>query len=174
MNHKEFVGVMAFLSAAYPRYQLTDETLEAYRAIVGDLSVDLLRAAALQIASRDSPWFPSAGELRSAAFRLLEREAGVPSAGEAWGEVVRLIGTDGHIRVPEFSNPLIKMAVDGVGGWRELCFSENSVADRARFLQVYEVLAKREREAAVQLPAVAEAVKALAAGESRMLEVGNG
>jgi hypothetical protein len=166
---------MAFLSASYPRHQLTDETLEAYRAIVGDLDVALFRAAALQIASRDSPWFPAAGELRSAAFRLLERQAGVPSAGEAWGEVVRKIGEDGHIRVPEFSNPLIKAAVEGVGGWRELCFSENSVADRARFLQVYEVLAKRERETAAMLPAVSDAISQLADGwESKRLEAGSG
>jgi len=156
MTDEEFLQVMTFLSASYPRHQLTPDTMEAYRAIVGDLDVVLFRAAALQIASRDSPWFPSAGELRSAAFRLLEREAGVPSAGDAWGEVVRKIGEDGHIRIPEFSHPLIKSAVDGVGGWRELCFSENSVADRARFLQVYEAMSTRERETVAMLPVVKE------------------
>ena len=175
MNDIQFLEVMAFLSAAYPRHNLTDETLAAYRAILGDLSADLLKAAALQIASRDSPWFPAAGQLRAAAFRLLEREAGVPNMGEAWGEVVRKIGEDGHIRVPEFSNPLIQAAVNGVGGWRELCMSENFVADRARFLQVYEVLAKRERETVAMLPAVADAVAALTDGwASKQLSDGRG
>ncbi len=164
MDKVEFAKILATLAALYPRYELKKETIAAYHAILGDLSVDLLRAAALQIASRDSPWFPAAGELRAAAFRLLEREAGVPSAGEAWGEVVRKIGADGHVRIPEFSHPLIERAVEGVGGWRELCFSVNSVADRARFLQVYGELAGREREAVAMLPEVRSAVAQLAAG----------
>jgi len=174
MTDEEFLQVMTFLSASYPRHQLTDETLEAYRAIVGDLDVALFRAAALQIASRDSPWFPSAGQLRQAAFRLLEREAGVPDAGTAWGEVCKLIREVGHWGVPEYSHPLIGAAVDGIGGWADLCKNDNKVADRARFLQVYEVMATRERETVAMLPPVREAIAQLAgAWERKRLEAGS-
>ncbi len=165
MDKVEFAKILATLAALYPRYELKKETIAAYHAILGDLSVDLLRAAALQIASRDSPWFPAAGELRAAAFRLLEREAGVPSAGEAWGEVCKRIGDTGSWGTPEFTHPLIQEAIEGIGGWMDICRSEGSrVADRARFLQVYGELAGREREAVAMLPEVRSAVAQLAAG----------
>ena len=37
-------------------------------------------------------------------------------------------------------------------GWRELCVSENQVADRARFLQTYEQLSDRQEQGDKLLP----------------------
>lgn len=47
-------------------------------------------------------------------------------------------------------------------GWRELCISEDAMADRAHFLKIYDQLAEREeREAAVPLP-VMEKIRQIA------------
>ena len=152
----EFRKLMQFLSKAYPRFTLEPETIEVYYQILSDLSLDLVKAAVLQLISDDSPWCPAAGQVRGRAFDLLDRESGVPSAWDAWAEVTKRFGTHGHSRLPEFSHPLIKRTVDGVGGWRELCMSTNAVADRARFVQAYEAIVRRERALTRMLPQVRE------------------
>jgi hypothetical protein len=168
----EVTKTLTFLAALYPRYALTEETIDAYHVILQDLGVGLLKAAAMELGSQDRPFFPSAGELRQAAFDLVARSDGLPTAGEAWAEVCRKIGEDGHIRVPEFSHPLVKQAVDGVGGWLNLCWSVNQVADRARFMEVYKVLMRRRRSDERMLPQVRETAAALAGREAKRLEGG--
>ena len=161
----EFMKILAALAALYPYFKLKPVTIDAYYAILGDLDENLLEAATLQIGSEGRRFFPVAGELRQCAFDLLDRQADVPTAWDAWAEVCKRIGDTGYDRkwIPEFSHPLIKRAVDAVGGWLVLCMSENGVADRARFAQAYETLAKRERIKSRILPEVREAVERLAA-----------
>lgn len=167
----EFRKLMQFLNSAYPRFTLEPETIEVYYQILKDLSLDLVKAAILQLITEDSPWCPSAGQVRSCAFNLIEQQLGVPSAWDAWAEVCKRFGTHGHSSLPEFSHPLIKRAVDGVGGWRLLCMSTNAIADRARFVQAYEALAKRERAQVRMLPQVREVLE-LAGG--KMKQIGSG
>ena len=166
IDELEFGKILAVLEDMYPRYTLEPRVVKAYYAVLGDLDVDLLKAATLQIGSENRPFFPAAGELRQCAFDLVERQSGVPTAWDAWSEVCKRIGDHGYVRVPEFSHPLIQRTVDAVGGWLTLCMSENSIADRARFAQAYETLAQRERTQFRMLPAVREALE-LAGGEQR-------
>ena len=57
--------------------------------------------------------------------------------------------------MPEYSHPLIERAVD-VMGYRNLCESDNAVADRAHFFRVYEGLLGRAEEEIRMLPSVRE------------------
>lgn len=165
----EFRKVMQFLNNAYPRFTLEPETIEVYYQILSDLPLDLVKAAILQLITEDSPWCPAVGQIRSCVFDLLDRESGVPTAWDAWAEVCKRIGDTGHVCIPEFSHLLIKQAVDGVGGWRELCMSENAIADRARFVQAYEALARRERIQSRMLPQVREVLE-LASRKMKRIE----
>ena len=166
MDELEFGKALAVLEDAYPRYTLEPRVVRTWYAILGDLDPNLLKAAVLQVASENRPFLPAPGEVRQCAFDLLDRQSDVPTAWDAWAEVTKRFGTHGHARLPEFSHPLIKRTVDGVGGWRELCMSTNAVADRARFVQAYETLAKRERAQSRMLPQVREVLE-LVGGKRR-------
>jgi hypothetical protein len=131
------------------------------------LPLDLLKAAVQDYIARDTPWPPSAGQLRNAAFDFLDSANGDRlSALQAWGEVVRKIGVDGHIRTPSFSSNDITAAVDAIGGWRYLCLSPEDalVSHRARFTAVYETLEKRRRDGQRMLPQVREVAERLRMG----------
>lgn len=54
-----------------------------------------------------------------------------------------------------FPDPLVGKLVRAFG-WRDLCLSENAVADRARFIPAYEQEQRREREQARLTPALLE------------------
>lgn len=89
-----------------------------------------------------------------AAYQLVQRDSPLtlPLAAEAWGEVVRQISRVGRDGQPQFSHPLIERAVKALD-WRELCNSENQVADRARFIQAYEQMVQRQSDVASMTPA---------------------
>lgn len=76
--------------------------------------------------------------------------------GDAWGDVLREIGRTGRYRSPSFADEVTARAVARLG-WRELCDSENPVADRARFVQLYDQLATEavSDRAVASLPGVA-------------------
>jgi hypothetical protein len=171
----EIGKIIMILAAAYPNFKAgrtaaerkarLSEMIGAYTAILNDLDADRLAQTAYHLASTNT-FFPSAAELRAAYYNLEERAAGVPTADEAWNEVKRLFrrGYSRYRAPPEeaFSHPLIRKALAGIGGWLALCNSENDAADRARFLQAYEIHMRRNREISRMLPAVREVIDQLA------------
>lgn len=164
---EKIVGILGILIAAYPNFDLKVETIRVYKEMLKDLDAHMLEQAALaHIAT--SKFFPSISELRDKVSSLVERACQVPPAAEAWGEVMQKIRTCGHIlyggSVPEFSHPLIGRVVSYLG-WNDLCLSENSIADRARFIQAYEVELNRQREDLRFLPETHAFVEKLQAGE---------
>lgn len=161
ITEADFRKIMGVLGTAYPRFQLEGPTIEVYFQILSDLPPELLKATTLHLAAT-SKWFPAASEIRDAAFELVERQSGVPDATQAWEEVTRELGASGYMRAPQFSHPTINAAVNATGGWRNLCMSTNTVAERARYIQAYQMLVKRERAVTRMLPAVRDAVAKVA------------
>ena len=190
IDPKEFYVLMRWLEAAFPRWEPKPETHEVYYEVLGDLDLPLVKAAISEYVASETPWPPSAGQIRAAAFKLIERERGDKSAGEAWAEarkVVRLhwhpsamqvidYGDDGP-RYEEwgpglFSEPLVYEALEAVGGPSVFMLpQEVEHTTRARFIQAYETLQERRRGDERMLPAVRELVKQLSAGRERAKEL---
>lgn len=162
-NEKAIARILRFLAALYPRYELNENTIAAYVSILSDLPAELIKAAAQDLGGR-STFFPAAAELRSAAFELLEMKAGLPTAYDAWGEVVQQMHAVGSWRQPTFSHELIERSVKAIGGWRMLCISDNPAADRARFVAAYETYVNRERTDMRMLPGVKTIMERLDGG----------
>ena len=167
MARKETVDkVLIMLAAAYPRQVIPKETGKVYRELLLDIDDNLLTIAAKQHAA-SSKWFPSVAELRGVALEMQARANGLPTAAEAWHEVMGQVGAHGYYGSPQFSHRLVQQAVDGLGGWKTLCASNNQVADRAHFLRIYESLAKRDQDTAAMIPEAHEAVQRLADAKRR-------
>ena len=62
----------------------------------------------------------------------------------------------GAHRDPFWADPLVGRAVRGIGGWAQICASENQVADRSQFVALYEKLAAEARREATAGSAIAE------------------
>ena len=172
-EHGEMVKIMAYLSAHFPRFELTEATFDAYQDVLHDIPADLLKAAAKQYAS-SGKFFPFASDLRDAAFAIRAQSEGIPSPAEAWGEVMRELRRIGSWGAPQFSTPLIDRAVDGLGGWSALCHSDSNVADRAHFLKIYGALLERHEQDAAMLPEIRQVIAELSAQmDTPQLEDGN-
>jgi len=127
---------MALLTAAYPNFEPKPQTVAVYVQMLKDIpGEDLFRAARQCIATLK--FFPTVAEIREKA-----QQSHLPSAAEAWQEVTRQIWQSGYYGKPQFQNPLVAQIVTAMG-WRELCTSENQIADRAHFMRMYDELAQR-------------------------------
>ena len=152
------------MSASYPNFVLRDDTTKVYMRLLADIPPEVLEAAALECITK-SEFFPTVAKVREAAMNLMLNKAALPSAFEAWAEVCKEIRRVGYAGKPEFSTPLIEKAVQGIGGWRYICLSEDGVADRARFFQGYDILMQRAEAQAKMLPEVRHVAERLAAGK---------
>jgi hypothetical protein len=160
----EIHEVWAILIANYGYYEreISGEKLarqlSVWEPLLADLPGDQLRAAALQHIGA-SKWFPALSELREYVLAMTAPQHA--SGVEAWGEVWDAIQSwsryacNGNEPLPEFSNPIITRLVRSMG-MIELQDSENAVADRARFIEAYEQLVKRDHDERALLPQVRE------------------
>lgn len=178
MNEIDTEKIIAVLMASDLHGKLTEDVKPSYRAVLDPMGYGIASAsvAALLVTSK---WLPSPAEIRTMATDL---ECGeVRAGGEAWGSVLKAIRGAGVYRRPgvdfKFADPVVLEAVL-LFGWEELCSSENTVADRARFIELYDRIAEksRRRETIEALPAVkryrelqATAARALPRGETRAI-----
>jgi len=170
----EVTRLMGVLAAAFPNAPKLDKgNFQTYHLILGDLPYTIIEAAGLQLAADNGRFYPTAGEIRGAAVELLARAEGVPSAEDAWAEITRSFHSHGYYRgAPDWSHPLIGKAIDAMGGYTELCVSENAIADRAHFFKIYASLQQRHRSDAALLPDARRLVEQLAA--EKRLQLGSG
>ncbi|MCH8877794.1 MAG: hypothetical protein IIA89_13390 [Chloroflexi bacterium] len=173
---------LAPLTSVFPNWKGTPETVSVYVRILADLPPELLEMAIVQLLSQDREFMPTPGTIRETALQLEDYASGRLSAPEAWGEAMRLIRGVGSARLDQegSGDDTLDQAMRAVGGWRAVGYSDNPTADRARFIEAYSTIDRREREERRMLPAVREhiaqladsmSVKALSLPVTRVLEV---
>ena len=160
MKPSESAKVVAVLLAAFPSARVTGDTSSELSAAYERMLIDLDYAATNAAVGRllaTSKFLPSIAEIREATLALMAGEQ--KPGGEAWGAVLRALKREGVYRAPGvdfvFSDPVTAECVAALG-WAELCNSENQVADRARFIELYDKRASQSRRAVLSegLPAV--------------------
>ena len=165
--------ILFVLGAAYPRFELTPETVQIYEETLSDIPVDALQAATLDMVA-ESKFFPTVAEIRKSAFALMAEDE--PDAYSAWGKTLDLLRDGrGHpiiSRSREFDvHPLIEQTVRQVGGWSYLAQTENVVADRARFIDAYDRTIEKQEYKTRQLPQIAELAQRLSLPINQRVEV---
>lgn len=172
------------LNAIHPSFKLTDRAIDEYMAVLEDLDPYDIEAAVQHIISSPSPYYPKPGEIREVIFDLRTRADGAPTPYEAWGQVIEaLYAGAGHPivgyehengdKAKDFGvHENVLQAVQYLGGWRAFYDSENTTADRARFVDAYREVARRATEDQRMLPQVRQHIKSLAdsMSASRQLE----
>lgn len=147
------ISILRQLVAAYPNSQATVETIAVYDRLLSDIPPDDLQTVVDQSIA-ECKFLPTVAELRE-RFHALTRTLGQPSASEAWGDVMAQIRAVGYIGTPYFANDVTAQVVRHLG-WRDLCASENAVADRAHFMRMYDQLVERGNAVHKLLPQARE------------------
>ena len=131
-------------------------TQKQYRRFLVDLPFEAAYTAVHELIGT-AKTMPTIADIRAATARV--QLGNVRAGGEAWGSVMRAMAAEGSRRKPgrdfRFKDPIVARCVDALG-WVALCTTENQTADRARFIELYDRLAREQRseEVIATLPAV--------------------
>jgi len=151
MTQKETAYLLSILRAAYPRFYFDvspDDlkiSVDTWAVMLSDTSLDVATVA-LQRLIATNKFPPTIAEMRESISAVIHPT--MPDSGDAWGEVITAISHYGYYRQEEALASMrepVRLAVKRMG-WRELCMSENGMADRAHFLRIYEAMEKRTNE----------------------------
>lgn len=159
MQPTEFMQLWTVLSAAYPSFKTPAATIEVYSRALSDLDYPLAEAAVLDAISK-SRFFPTIAEIRETAARLVTGADSRKPALEAWGDVrtaVNRFGTYGWELASEWLDAQTAETIRSLG-WQTFCQSDtdDEMSWRARFVELYDQLSRRDIRQVQMLPAVKE------------------
>lgn len=172
MTRQEFSLFASALRTYYSRENIlpNPQAMELWWRQLQDVPYDAAEAILNKWVATNK-WSPSIADIRESIAEI-QRGGPAPDWGDAWEQAMRAIrrfGSYEEAAALESLPPLTRETVKRLG-YRSLCLSENQIADRANFRQVYEILEKREVEnSKVPLP-VREKLSALMAGCMKPLE----
>ena len=181
-SKQEIFEILTILSAAYPRFSLNKETITAYTMLLEDLDTESLRAAAKECATKRT-FFPSVHELRKTVVDMMRKGARVPTAFEAWNEVVNAgpefwkeaEETENGAKIVSksyrFSHPMVEK-VARLLGWPARFPGDNQMSDRSQFLKAYEQAVYDAMDYEITLPEVREFIDSQRHRELGMGEIG--
>lgn len=164
-DKKEIAEIIAVLSAAYPRFVLTEQTVTTYYMFLRDLEAEVLKIAAQRCATTQE-FFPTVYELRRAVAETLREIQHLPSTYEAWEEVIsfpkdgflrKVINDNGSFIIEKcrvmWSHPMIEKVAHQMG-WPDFPDEERLSTDRAHFFRAYEYALDAAMLDCVQLPEI--------------------
>lgn len=146
-TNSEVTAALALLVNAFPRDAIEPRTVKVYCEMLADIPPAELYAACVKLA-QSVKYFPAISVIREAW--ALAKTGPKRTGMDAWGDVIAEVRRVGWNGTPVFTDPAIPRAIRTLGGWQQLCASENTMADRKHFAEAYESIAARNLEA-VQL-----------------------
>lgn len=163
MTRQEFWQFAAAIRTYYSRENIlpNEQAMELWFRQLQDIPFPVAEAILAKWVATNK-WSPSIADIRDS---MAEIQNGGPADdwGEAWDQAmtaIRRFGSYDEDGALASLHPLTRETVRRLG-YKSLCWSENQVADRANFRQVYEILSKRKVETdKIPLP-VRETLKAL-------------
>lgn len=172
MTRQEFWQFAAAIRTYYSRENIlpNEQAMELWFRQLQDIPFPVAEAILSKWVATNK-WSPSIADIRDGVAEI-QNGGPAPDWGEAWDQAmtaIRRFGSYDEDGALASLPPLTRETVRRLG-YKSLCWSENQVADRANFRQVYEILSKRKVETdKIPLP-VRETLKALTASFAKPVD----
>ena len=145
VSKQEFATLVLAMQAMYgDEFIETEEAMDVWFALLHDLDYQIL-SKALQKHMLTNKFKPTVAELREIYVGLICPV--ISDWSEGWEKVSRAIGHYGMYRTEEAMESFDEVTREAVKrlGFQNICLSENIVADRARFAEIYQAIQQRKR-----------------------------
>ena len=170
MTYDEFKILAKGMKAVYtqPTFLPDAAAFNIWYQLIRDIDYKIANAA-IQKYMLTSKFPPTIADIREQATSVVSGEK--PLWSDGWEEVVRAIknyGSYGQKEAMESMSEITRMAVRRMG-YIDLCRSENPVADRANFRDIFNMIAERQVKAN-QLPVtLVGLIKSIRDGENKKI-----
>ena len=145
VSKQEFATLVLAMQAMYGEEFIgTEEAMDVWFALLNDLDYQIL-SKALQKHMLTNKFKPTVAELREIYADLICPV--ISDWSEGWEQVSKAIGHYGMYRTEEAMESFDEVTREAVKrlGFQNICLSENIVADRARFAEIYQAIQQRKR-----------------------------
>lgn len=145
VSKQEFATLVLAMQAMYgDEFIGTEEAMDVWFALLYDLDYKIL-SKALQKHMLTNKFKPTVAELREIYAGLICPV--ISDWSEGWEQVSKAIGHYGMYRTEEAMESFDEVTREAVKrlGFQNICLSENIVADRARFAEIYQAIQQRKR-----------------------------
>lgn len=145
VSKQEFATLVLAMQAMYgDEFIETEESMDVWFALLHDLDYQIL-SKALQKHMLTNKFKPTVAELREIYAGLICPV--ISDWSEGWEQVSKAIGHYGMYRTEEAMESFDEVTREAVKrlGFQNICLSENIVADRARFAEIYQAIQQRKR-----------------------------
>ena len=145
VSKQEFATLVLAMQAMYgDEFIGTEEAMDVWFALLYDLDYKIL-SKALQKHMLTNKFKPTVAELREIYADLIC--PAISDWSEGWEQVSKAIGHYGMYRTEEAMESFDEVTREAVKrlGFQNICVSENIVADRARFEEIYQAIQQRKR-----------------------------
>ena len=145
MTKQEFATLVVAMQTMYGEDFIgTDQALDVWYALLHDLDYQIL-SKALQQYMLTNKFKPTVAELREIYAELVS--PATFNWSEGWEEVSRAIGHCGMYQEKAAMESFDEVTREVVKrlGFQNICLSENIVAVRARFAEIYQAIQRRKR-----------------------------
>ncbi|TXH59018.1 MAG: hypothetical protein E6Q97_00985 [Desulfurellales bacterium] len=173
MNIEQTKNVLRMISAAYPNFRVTEDTVKIWTAVLSQEPAAEVRTATLRFIAGDHEWAPNPGQIRAEVLRA--RRQNEPLGVEAWSDVRRMAArgcTLAQLRDVLGETSRTYRAVVATDWQRirlgDLRFEIPKL--RQAFLEAYEQFGEREIEQETQALTWEKAVASLNAPEQLKIE----
>lgn len=170
MTYDEFKILAKGMKAVYtqPTFLPDADAFNIWYQLLQDIDYKIANAA-IQKYMLTSKFPPTIADIREQVASVVNGEK--PLWSDGWEEVVRAIknyGSYGQKEAMESMSDITRMAVRRMG-YIDLCRSENPVADRANFRDIFNMIAERQVKAN-QLPVtLVGLIKSIRDGENKKI-----
>lgn len=133
MSFPPLTDLVGKLASAYPRQKIDRKH---YEAELADVPLEVLAAAVRRLIRAPGEWLPSVGDVRAECAGAI---LGLPSEQEAAAQVearMRWAREGRHGDRPEV-HPLVRAAIDHVGGWHNIRSADRPEVVRGQMLRYF-------------------------------------
>lgn len=146
MEKDSVVQALVLISAAYPNFYKNNDKQAAVELwsimFADDDPEEVLLAIKAHIAT--NKWPPTVADIREAIVKVNHKTI---TSDEAWGQIKTAIQRCGYSRADEvdiYVSPEVMPILKRMG-FKELCMSQNQMADRAHFMKMWDANQKNVR-----------------------------
>ena len=148
MTEKEFGMLVMGMRSFYQKENIlpTKEAMSLWYQELQDIPYEVAQAGLRKYVATNK-WSPTIAEIREMASSVMN--GAIPDWSESWEKVCTALRKFGRNRAVEGMatlDEITRETVKRIGGFTYLCNSENVVADRSRFEQVYNAIAERKKK----------------------------
>ena len=153
MNREETVKILSVLEKAYPKFNPVStndfEKIMLWQEMMSDLDYELANIA-IKKHIAEEVYQPTIASIRKSVASIKSPQNQI-TADDAWGEIKRAIKRFGYYQEEnafDSMSPITRKIAKNMN-WKEICLSENQMADRAHFMKMFEVRKDREQKQAM-------------------------